>query len=113
MKEPVTPMSFGSRCMVTCTLSLNTVAHGLVVEHGAGDVTSRWTSENSVVAPDWAEVLPPGCANSESTTIRTGARLSRVTSPQDAAAIAAASTKIRRAVRIPVIPYSIQLLTIF
>ena len=75
-------MSFNTMRSVTLPESLNTVGHGAVAEHGAGDVTMVSTSElrNPLAVP---VDVPPRDAVSLSITSRTGALPSRTTSPHD------------------------------
>ena len=87
------PMFFGTRCMSTWPTSLKIVGHGAAGVHGAGLVTSVWTSD--VRFPLSVEGWLPCAACSESITSTTGARPSRTTSPQEVAATAAAEAAAR------------------
>src|ERR1700691_4468727 len=96
------PMSFRDSLSTTSPISLNTVGHGVLSEHGAGDVTLVMTSDVRL-PPKPCGLLP--CAASSCVLTRiTGDLPVRTTLPHDAPeATSAARVRTRMLVPMPLI----------
>src|SRR4051812_35603538 len=92
----VAPISLSGARSTAEPVSLNTVGHGDVVEHGSGDVTLMITSDSRKPPPAPPLPVPPAVAVSWSMTRNTGELPSRTTSPHEMPADMIAASPINR-----------------